>query len=87
MYNEEMQDKAADLMNQNGLVMGRFLFPITSEVTPNVLISTEEDGPFWYGDIDINDMGIMVDISRKLNKTLFVENEQGDVVFRVAAVN
>jgi hypothetical protein len=72
MFNEEVQEEAAELMNKNGLFTGRFL-EIKEHVLANAVVGTVEDGDFWYGDIDLNfDVAKLRNVAAALGKSLQV---------------
>jgi hypothetical protein len=74
MYNEEVQEEALELMTKNGLELGRFL-EIKQHVLANVVVGTEEDGDFWYGDLDLNrDSGKLKNVASILGKSLLLRN-------------
>ena len=83
MYNEETMDEIVELMQQKGFEQGRMM---TRASAYNVVIGTEEDGDFWYGDIDFsNDNGTLSEIAKMINKTLLLRNEDIGLSMRIAA--
>jgi len=73
MYNEENQELGVDLMKKYGFPMGRFLErKLGDEIMFNLVIGTEEDGPFWYGDIAKSELSRLVEMSTEFGKTLTI---------------
>jgi hypothetical protein len=71
MFNEEELDSYQAIVVEAGLPVGRIIYPLTVNVTPNVILATGEDGPFWYGDIDaIHDADVLKSIEEKIGKPL-----------------
>ena len=80
MYNEDVQEEAVQLMKNNGLGMGRFL-EAADMVIANAVIGTEEDGDFWYGDVDLNeDVSKLRNVALSLGKSLKVMSESTQMV-------
>lgn len=83
MYNEETQDESAILMKQNNMPMGRLLEG-SKDILYNATVSTQEDGPFWYGDIDLATDGEKLRrVASSLGKSLNIEI--GDTVITIPA--
>jgi hypothetical protein len=80
MYNEEVQEEAVQLMSKNGLRMARVL-EVKENVLTNAVIGTEEDGDFWYGDLDLNsDVGKLKTVASTLGKSLQVVTDRNRMV-------
>jgi hypothetical protein len=80
MYNEEVQEEAVQLMSKNGLRMARVL-EVKENVLANAVIGTEEDGDFWYGDLDLNsDVGKLKTVASTLGKSLQVVTDSNRMV-------
>jgi hypothetical protein len=78
MYNEEAQEEGAQLMKANGFKMGRVIHPLDESVIANAVVGTEEDGDFWYGDIQPSyDFSVLKTIAVKLNKNLHIYSDTG----------
>lgn len=83
MYNEETQDESVLLMKKNGLGMGRFL-EVTETVIANAVVGTEEDGDFWYGDVNLNeDVAKLRNVALSLGKSLKIVSESTQMVIPV----
>lgn len=74
MYNEEELERGVELMTERGLPIGRMI-DSTDRTMFNAIISTIEDGPFWYGDLIEGDVGTLMDIAKELNRELIVHAE------------
>lgn len=84
MYNEEIQDRANELMVAQGLQIGRIIHPITDYITPNAVISTIEDGPFWYGDLAESDITKLKVVAGQLKRTLLINSPIENKSFQVS---
>lgn len=85
MYNEENQDRGAELMVAAGFKMGRIIYPTTETTIPNVAMSTIEDGFFWYGDVSESEIPKLNQIASQLKRTLILESQTGNKTLRVSA--
>lgn len=74
MYNEEVQEELAELFIKNGLPMGRLIYPTSTPCRLNTVLSTVEDGPFWYGDLDSKDVETVDKISTQIGKSILMVN-------------
>ncbi len=75
MYNEEVQEEAVELMKKNGLGVARLL-EVRDGVLANAVVGTEEDGDFWYGDLDLaEDATKLRKVASSLGKSLKVSTE------------
>jgi hypothetical protein len=87
MYNEDNQEEACKLMIEAGFPMGRMIHPIDESTIPNAVASTEEDGPFWYGDMEYMDAPKMVDVARKIGKEITIKSTTSDSLSAVMRFN
>jgi len=85
MYNEDTQDHAAAIMVSKGFSMGRMVYPITDAITPNAIVSTVEDGPFWYGDLADGDVAGLMEVANQLKKDLEVQSQTSSKFYVVSA--
>jgi hypothetical protein len=85
MYNEETQDRGFELMVGQGFEIGRILYPVTDSVIPNAVVSTTEDGEFWYGDLCDADMSNLTLVAGQLKRTLTIESRTTNKTLRVSA--
>jgi len=82
MYNEEELETGLDLMVKSGFPIGRFIYD--TDVIYNAVISTVEDGPFWYGDLTLNDAAKLRAVSVELNRTLHIDSLTGLQKFSIS---
>jgi hypothetical protein len=82
MYNEEELESSLDLMVKRGFPVGRFVYD--SAAIYNALISTVEDGPFWYGDLTFDDATKLKAVSVELNRTLHIDSLTGSQRFSIS---
>lgn len=84
MYNEEMQDRGVTAMQGVGLSMNRVIYPITDTMTPDALVSTTEDGPFWCGDLAPSDLSRLQSVATQLKRTLVITSQTTNKSFQVS---
>jgi hypothetical protein len=82
MYNEEELESGLDLMVKSGFPVGRLIYD--TDVIYNVVISTVEDGPFWYGDLTLKDADKLKKVSVALNKVLHIDSATGLQAFSIS---
>jgi hypothetical protein len=87
MYNEETQEEACKLMISSGFPMGRMLYPIDESTIPNAIAYTDEDGPFWYGDMEYMDAAKMIEIAKKIGKGITIKSTTSDSLSAVMRFN
>lgn len=84
MYNEEQQESNLALMVERGFPIGRFVYDSNESITPNALVSTLEDGPFWYGDLTDSDAIRLATIATELNRVLWVHSLTGTQEYSIS---
>ena len=82
MYNEEELESSLELMVKSGFPVGRFLY--NTDIIYNTVISTVEDGPFWYGDLTLSDAPKLKAVSVELNKVLHIDSQTGLQAFSIS---
>jgi hypothetical protein len=80
MFNEEVQEEGTELMTKNGLQMARIL-EVKEHVLANAVVGTEEDGDFWYGDLDLaGDSAKLRSVATALGKSLKICTDSTSMV-------
>jgi hypothetical protein len=86
MYNEETQDEIVAALAEIGMVQGRMIPNHDDEFSvPNALMSTVEDGPIWYGDIEYSDIGALTEIAKRFNRSFTFQSRTH--LFKMLVVN
>lgn len=75
MYNEEQLEMGVSLMNQHGLPMSRMVDGHSDDCIFNALISTVEDGSFWYGDLYKSDIITLSKVAKSLDRDLIITSD------------
>ena len=77
MYNEDIQERGAQLMLEAGLPQGRMLdLSDNAQFTGcmiNAVVESKEDGPFWYGDLSYDDLSKLTDVATTLSRELIAQ--------------
>lgn len=88
MYNEEQQETNLTHMVKKGFPVGRLLYNNTSidkiGFIPNALVSTKEDGPFWYGDLSESELTELHTVAKELNRVLEIKSMTGTKEFSIS---
>jgi hypothetical protein len=91
MYNEEQQEANLAHMIHKGFPVGRMLYNKTSVdkigFIPNALVSTKEDGPFWYGDLSESELSELHEVSKELNRVLAIRSMTGTKEFSISPID
>lgn len=80
MYHEHVQAMGSQLMKSKNLPQGRMVYPLTSDSYPNAMLSTIESGDFWYGDLEIADLGTLHEVAKSLKQSVEVRYDNGSTL-------
>lgn len=73
-HNEEVQSEIVEMLERNGFKMSRILYPLDGEIIPDVIISTKDDGPSWFGDLSKSDIQVIETLAKEKNYHLILQS-------------